>query len=65
MQYDFAALKVQDFNVAFQMRDNIISKSFHLNLYIVILKNFAMNKGAPFIINSLCTALAILTMHIH
>jgi len=55
MMYDFAALKAKNLEIGIKFRDNII----------IIIKSFVDVGGAPFNINSLCTTLAYLIMHIH
>ncbi|CDW74356.1 arm repeat-containing protein [Stylonychia lemnae] len=55
MMYDFANLRNQDYNISFQIRDNLL----------IILKKMTAQEKPPFLINCICTAIAILIMHIN
>eukprot|EP00347_Sterkiella_histriomuscorum_P023855 403333152 len=55
MMYDFASLRRQDFSISFQIRDNLL----------IILKKMIDDGKPSFVLNCLCTALAILSMHLN
>jgi hypothetical protein len=47
MIHDFASLRQQDFNVSFQMRDNLLSKcNLMINEDLVIIKRMAMEENS-------------------